>query len=77
YIIPQKCKKIKRKFDFSLEILKIFYYSLETCSILTRSFFRQVANSGGILFWSIMVILMVLLALGGFFGVLYSKGYFR
>ncbi|MBQ2444830.1 MAG: hypothetical protein II272_00155 [Oscillospiraceae bacterium] len=31
----------------------------------------------GILFWSVMVILMVLLALGGFFGVLYSKGYFR
>ena len=31
----------------------------------------------GILFWSLMVVLMILLLLAGFFGVLYYKGYFR
>lgn len=30
----------------------------------------------GVLFWSVMVIIMILLLLGGFFGILYYKGYF-
>ncbi len=34
------------------------------------------SGSRGILFWVLMVVLMIVLALVGFFGVLYLKGYF-
>lgn len=43
----------------------------------TQESFAADKPDRGILFWSLMVVLMILLALGGFFGVLYYKGYFR